>query len=450
MKDDQGSSSNDWVRPTWEIELIISGALIVTLFQMPQVVNSTFQNQIIHVSRDIILLPVLVFVVCKYVINALIATFVVHFFVRSFWVGILGLERAYPDGIQWEKLPLGPLFMPFYRASVMDLTRLKEQADRLASMLFSVLFIVLPSFAWLSLLGLVCVPISMLLKSLMFHSAALDDVYKGTILSLMAIIMLPGMACSIWDNRLKKSGREPSPHSRAFRLARLFMKLGFYVTLGFMTAPAILVFKTHMSKIRMVVCVVALAVFFPLTLIVDVMLISDEFKLESYVFFPHDAGEYGMSFQHYENLKQEGEKPRWPTIQSDVIRDDYLRLFLPFRAVDGNYVVREHCPDLMPFREDGLIIGERDESEDPEHVKRVLACLSGLYEVSVDDRELDLDPTFFTHPETAVRGLIAYVDVRDLSPGRHLLTVKRPKSRREREKDRDDATHHAYLISFWI
>lgn len=37
---------------------------------------------------------------------------------RGFWIGLLGLESVFPEGIRWDRLKLGPATIKRYRVSI--------------------------------------------------------------------------------------------------------------------------------------------------------------------------------------------------------------------------------------------------------------------------------------------------------------------------------------------
>jgi len=49
-----------------------------------------------------------------------------------------------------------------------------------------------------------------------------------------------------------------------------------------------------------------------------------------------------------------------PSIQSDVIRDPYVKLFIPYYPRRHNPVVEKRCPGVRPLKEPGLRFEDRD------------------------------------------------------------------------------------------
>src|SRR5690242_1668096 len=63
--------------PTWELELLISGAVLFALFQIPRLLNGFFARLEPHATTAVISALLLVQIYVKAIVYALIAAFVV-------------------------------------------------------------------------------------------------------------------------------------------------------------------------------------------------------------------------------------------------------------------------------------------------------------------------------------------------------------------------------------
>ena len=71
----------------------------------------------------------------------------------------------------------------------------------------------------------------------------------------------------------------------------------------------------------------------------DRLVHSDRLSINSYDFFG-SSRDHGVRFQFYENQREAGESySRIPSIQSDIIRDPYVKLFIPFSPPRHNAAV---------------------------------------------------------------------------------------------------------------
>ena len=81
-------------RPIWEMELIISGAVILGLFQLPQLADQSYKLVYPHLAFDTYFIHFLSYYIVKLSINTLIGAFMLHFVVRSLWVHELDVLRS--------------------------------------------------------------------------------------------------------------------------------------------------------------------------------------------------------------------------------------------------------------------------------------------------------------------------------------------------------------------
>src|SRR3954469_2837672 len=88
--------------PTWELELLISGAVLFALFQIPPVLNGFFARIEPHATTAVMSALLFVELYLKAIVYALIASFVVHLIGRAYWVGLVGLHSVFPKGVRWE------------------------------------------------------------------------------------------------------------------------------------------------------------------------------------------------------------------------------------------------------------------------------------------------------------------------------------------------------------
>ena len=131
-----------------------------------------------------------------------------------------------------------------------------------------------------------------------------------------------------------------------------------------------------------------------------------------------------MRYQYYESQRSDDETyTRIPSIQSDIIRDPYVKLFIPFSPPRHNAAVARTCPSLKPLQDRGVQLGADAFLEDS-LVVPVLACLARLHNVTLDGAPLpNLAFSFYEHPRSGLKGMIAYIPADSLSRGRHAISL---------------------------
>jgi hypothetical protein len=90
------------VSPPWEPELLISGAVIFALFQLPSAIDAMYERASPHMTRTSGIALLFGYWYGKAIVYALIGSFIVHLVSRDYWVGLVGLNSVYPHGARWE------------------------------------------------------------------------------------------------------------------------------------------------------------------------------------------------------------------------------------------------------------------------------------------------------------------------------------------------------------
>jgi hypothetical protein len=304
---------------------------------------------------------------------------------------------------------------------------------------FMLVFIFVFSILWAGLLGLLAFVIS----RLFFGGERLGEIFRILVLLLLVPILVAGPLDRAIGGRLDPAGRP----------ARLLRALtSFYYRALFMDlyAPIMMILFSNVRKkaiypLFTAAFVGVLGLFF-----LSVMVREGMLSLDSDVYMPAEPGAQEVSPSHYEDQRPEGEVFRMsPSIQSDVIRDPYIKLFIPYYPRRHNPVLARRCPGVKPLQEPGLRFEGRNASAPPAGaVREVLRCLAEIHRVSLDGKPVPgLEFQFSTHPKTGLRGIVGYIPTAGLSPGSHLLRVEwvpRPEPRKgERPPD-------PYLIRFWV
>jgi len=439
-----------YVRPIWELELLISGAVIFSLFQLPSLLTRSYLALELHVSSRLFLLPFMFYYVLLLVIIALILAFSAHFFLRGFWVALCGLNAVFPDGIRWDRYDAGPVAKRVYRELLPDPRDLERRVDRLAGTVFSVLFLALLAmfFALLWVTGLAVVA-TVATRLINPDASPLIAFYV-----LLVLAMSPVLAAGAVDQWFKKEPEREQRHPRLRGLAERVLRGYQRVTFGRAYNPILLVFASHFSSRKAtaasMLASLGLAFLFLAYFTVRVGL----FGFDSYVYFPSRSGPATMDARHYESLAPADDLGRVPTIQSDVVEGPYLRLFIPYLPDRDRELVEERCPEVAPLRGEGLFFAKRRRGE-PEQVEALAGCLARVYRLVLNGREIDEPgPTFYRRPSDGVAGVVIYLPTAELPAGRNLLEVVRVRSEEdsgtEREDGEDDGPdRHHYFIPFW-
>jgi len=105
-------TSPDWLKTqeqnSWQIELLISGGMIFTLWQLPEYFGQQLQAAYINTTFSTGL--GIAFVSVIMLSRALLIGFGVNLLLRTIWLAFLGIHYAFPKGVNYEKLNYSDYF----------------------------------------------------------------------------------------------------------------------------------------------------------------------------------------------------------------------------------------------------------------------------------------------------------------------------------------------------
>ena len=423
--------------PTWELELLISGAVLFALFQLPGVLDGLFARLEVHATAT--MRPALFFVslYTKAMVLALTAAFVTHLIARAYWVGLVGLLSVFPNGVRWDEFKSGPIGKAVYRERLSSLPSIIARTDNFCSVLFSFGFLIVIFFAYTILITGLFGALAFGIAQLFLHGRYVREIFFG-FAALLAI--LPAIA-AIVDRQF---GARMQPSSTGARTIRTAMKVMYYVSALAVTGPIFLTLVTNFGRRRMLAIFYAVLIAIFIWVAADRLARSDRLSINSYDYIA-SSNTYGVDYRYYESQRAAGELyPRVPSIQSDVIRDPYIKLFIPYLPTRHNADVAARCPAVRPLQDRGIQIGAEPLVADS-LAAPVLRCLAEIHQVTLNGASIaDLDFRFYEHPTTGVKGIIAYIAADNLPKGRNTLVVQQAPI-----PDEPGRKLQPYVIPFW-
>jgi hypothetical protein len=383
------------VRP-WELELLISGAVVFSLLQMPGVVDGIFARVQPHLAERAHFGAFMLYTYIKLILYTLISCFVLHLGTRAYWVGLIGLETVFPHGVRWEDSTYGPVMTDVYRKKLGRLQPRIDAADRFCSILFPLAFTLVMLFAYsvvmLGMVALLAFGISRLLLGGRHFGAA--------IISIFAVILLVPLVAWALDRtygaRLRPGGRREKVIRRLATAAYYVNAMPAYGTV-FMT-----LFSNAKKGARYPMMYALMAVLFGFVMVKDIFVRGGVVLTSEHVYLPDTPGEFGVRPYYYQSQREPGGVyDRVPSIQSDVIRDPYVKLFIPYTPIRHGAAFAEQCPRLRPLSRTGV---RMDGGEPPSagQVQAVLDCWMRLQPVTLNGRPIRPDFRFYQQPENVI------------------------------------------------
>ena len=401
--------------PTWELELLISGAVLFALFQIPPALNGFFARIEPHATSTTLSVLLFVQIYVKAIVYALIASFVVHLVARAYWVGLVGLHSVFPRGVRWENFKSGPVTLDVYRARLVSLPAIISRTDNFCSVIFSFAFLLVLLFGFTVVISAVFSAVAYGVSHLFFHGRQSDAVF----LTLAALTALIPAATSLIDRRF---GARLSPGAqRALRRMVIFTYRG---TAQSITSPIFIPLLTNVGRKKIMVIFYASLFGILLFVIAERFARQDQLSVNSYDYFAL-SNRFGIDYRLYENQRSPDEVyPRLPSIQSDIVTGSYVKLFIPYYPRRHNVIMARSCPSLRPLQGRGLQVGADSPAPDSLAIP-ALECLARIHAVTVDGApRSDLKFSFYEHPGTGIKGILTYIPADSLARGQHVITVR--------------------------
>ena len=403
--------------PTWEIEMLLSGAVVFALLQLPEALDHSFDGLMTRLGSGWGAVAFLVYCYAKGIVYSLIATFVLHLSARAYWIALVGINSVYPGGPKWAQARMGPIAREESARCMPPFEKLIAEADDRCSLIFAsgILLVLLAMYSLM--LTAIVGTISFALVRLVAPNEERSWVY----FAVGAVLMVPMLFVSLLD----RYGRKRVTSPLLERYVRTMQRVMLRMPIMRFANPLMLVIMSNRPKQRTVV-LMTLALIAVLYFVVGEALVRREtLRIDSYRFLPDQPTEYAIDAEHYESRRRSGAASILPYIQSEVVTDPYLRLFVPYNGTRHEPALEAACPGLQPFSKRFIRRTRSTELHEP-RARDVLACFEKILEVQLDGAPLDALEFNFASDPSGQRGLLAMIPVADLAPGRHVVSLRRP------------------------
>ena len=419
--------------PTWEMEMLLSGATVFGLLQLPDAFNAAVEPLLARLGGGVFQVASILAMYAGAAIYVLLATFIAHLAVRGFWISLLGLRSVFPLGPDFERLRGGPIGREVARRETARVEEEVERLDNLATIVF--LFGAITVFGVLAPATLVA-PI---LAVVWFWPEA----PIGTIMLVMLGIglgplVLATLADSMFGRRLNREGRVARVIAAVLARYQRSMQPRFLNVLS-----TTLMTRLGFGRFMFVYLTALLAVL--LGYATNMVMRRTSTAIGDYSSIPaHAESGYAVLPQHYRDQRREQDPlSRMPFLDSAQLKGDWLRLVVPFHPTRHEAAIAKHCPKIwakLPLPE-----SLDDKTAAADHAA-LLACYRDLADVRVDGQAVAVSPDVVVLPGSQLRGLLFMIDARALPHGRHVLQTAALANPRD-----DDASKPLapYRIPFW-
>jgi hypothetical protein len=418
--------------PTWEMELLVSGATVFGLLQLPSLTDRVLFGLYNGSGLEMASMITPLWVYVKFTVLTLIFTFIAHLCLRGYWVALVGLHSVYPLGIQWGNLDkkMGPNYVAASRETVGTMAQIIERADNRASRVFGV------GFGMATTMLMPIVLVSLLLVGIRIYLALGGpggDTMVWVVMGAVMLLFLPFGLLVLWD---RQRGAAMAPESFQSRCLRAAFR--FYGKLGMSRAsnPLITLFASNEGGRSSSIVLGTMMGVVMLVVLAEGVGPRLGWDTGSFDGLPKDRvmSPDTVLPVHYASQRGSGVMlvPP-PHIPDPVVRGSYLKLFVPYLPMRHTPAMQRLCPEALAATDDGASRARLD-------------CLASIHALAVDGQALQVPFDAGEDPATGQRGMVAMIPVAALSPGRHELTVMPVRADAPEE---GEAPLRPYRILFW-
>jgi hypothetical protein len=414
----------DLTSQSWNLELVISGAALFAMLQIPDLLDTAFDyfrfNFLSHTTGIIGVLPALVLSMMKATCYVLFAAFLTNFVMRAFWVGLVGLLSVYPTGIHYDRIPFSSKYAQEQMSGKFgSLENYIIRLDRRCNIVFAVAFLFTFFFILIAMGYLVAIIVYTFIRPLIPEEYM--PFFKILAYILGAAYFLVAIVLSLPSVRATPQGARLN-YQFATLLHFMFWGLG---------RPSSYITNTFYSHIpskkllrNMMIMMILFIVLMTVNLFVDISRINQRLTpFNSRHLFSTRVDSLFHDASTYDSQRGDGQYVSSASIQSDIVREPFLRLYIAYpKAMDTllTEIVKE------PVWNDKKPIAERRH----EYAVWSSEQINNLIQIRVNDSLYANPGLLFTmHDKPKQNGWQTVLLPTNLKTGRNTLNIRiQPKS----------------------
>lgn len=432
MSNESNNKTPKWLRrlekESWQAELLISGLALYGTLQLPIFVYWLSDTLINLFPINYYLAGYAIAFLYLFGIALLTTFFIMHFILRAYWVGLIGLNSVYPDGYKIDNKIYSPIYSKLVAEKLPKVRDSIKEIDNMCSSMFS------GAFVFLLMYGMMSISLSVILAIYMLTK---DFIPFAVWISLGAVFFIAMIVVTIFGamGKSEKFRNNEKLQKNFFRLSYLF---GMIAT-PFVYKPINQILFTTTTNSKSVSANLKVAVpFFLIAMVLSTYHISQTnigmmiLKGNGENINLHENTVYA---DHYLDQYNPDQNIFVPVIDSDIVEGPFVKLFVPILK-NESYLHEDICGEY-----------EKDESlnKDAQSVLRNqwrLDCYKSYISIKVNGASYDADLMKHRNPQGDRNGVLCYIPTSMLAQGKNKVGV-------EKIKNKEGETYDKYTINFW-
>lgn len=408
MEDHQETIQKNWLQrlkdESWEAEILVSAVAIFAILNSFSLLDWLIITFIDFLDPNQYFVGYFI-IVCGYLaIGILASMFSIHFALRAYWIGLVGLNSVFPDyGL--EDSAYSPLYTKKILKVLPKISKSTSKIDELCSVIFSAAFAFMLIFLYITISASLYLLLFNLLKGMLPTWLLLIP------LAPLVLILIFGMIISIPANMKKFRNNETIQHSYF-----LYAKWGSLLLYGPIYKSVLQIsmlfgsnFKKKKGLVKMVGFMLLIGFVFG-----GVKMLNSDFR-----YLLTHSREFDQSRiydYHYAANTKEANFLLAPEIQSEIITGKTIKLFVPILNHETK-IISEICE----LNKEAITFDDKLERQ--KNWQANLDCYASKLRIHLDDQIIAVDFLKTDHPQTQQFGLSGFIPLADLPDGLHRLKI---------------------------
>ena len=407
---------------SWEAELLVSAVAIFAILKSFAGLDWMVLQFIDYLNPSQYDIAYMIAVGGYLAVGILGAMFTIHFALRAYWIGLVGLNSVFPDyGL--EDSAYSPIYTKKILNTLPKISDTTSKIDELCSVIFSAAFAFMMIYFYFTISASMYLLIFNLLKDTVPNWILLMP------LMLSGLFIVLGTVISIPANMKRYHSNETLQH-----LYFVFARWGAYFLYGPLNKSILQItmlfgsnFKKRKGLVKMVLFMLFIGVLFG-----AVKMFDSDFRYLLQYSRKQDLTKIQPEFYANNNLNQAFLFT--PEISSELVSESSVKLFIPLYEHEIKSL-RTECGIKESDR-----VGGKEEDEAISIRNQYLACYLEHIQVRLNDVPKELNFLKTNHPVTGQYGISGYLNLDGLTKGQHHINI---------EKTLSEKNERQWIIPFY-
>jgi len=403
-------SPKNWLQKlkeeSWEAELLISTVAIFGTVQLFKLLSWMVDWFIDILAPSQYFLGYVVSFMGLLAISILTTMFIIHFLMRAYWVGLVGLNSVFPD-YSLEDSAYSEIYTNRILSIIPKLKDTIPKVDDLCSVIFSSAFFLFLMYGYFSIIAVI----------LLMIYVNFGDMIPSPLISILKWFLLAvvffQLAFSIIAN-LKQFKSNDALQNAYF----LFVKWSSILLMGPLYKPLMQISMSFATNFKKQKSLISMVVTF---LIIGFLITVTQFTGSKipYLIYTDTAYNESRLYNHfYRTEHTDGDFLLGPQIDDEIVKDPILRVFIPVYNFES---------DIVDNMYGEVEVDDTLQDREKRASKRILYLerYQNYHNIKIDGVKINAVYKRYTQADSKQFGIVTYLDIETLGRGEHILSIEK-------------------------